>query len=121
MMAKRRNTFTIEEINRLRQLFMVKDMAGSGEKKPIRDKMRDMGFYISDFRNSMDSADFEQLLTNGEIKIGDVLEEVKPFAEKEVRNGNDIKKGLAPWIDERSEILILGSLPGDKKIASLEK
>ena len=86
-MAKKRNTFTIEEINRLRQLFMEKDMAGSDEKKPIRDKMRDMGFYISDFRNSMDSADFEQLLTN------------------------DIKKGLAPWIDERSEILILGSLP----------
>lgn len=78
-MAKRRNTFTIEEINRLRQLFMEKDMAGSDEKKPIRDKMRDMGFYISDFRNSMDSADFEQLLTNDEIKIGDVLEEVKPF------------------------------------------
>lgn len=37
-MAKRRNTFTIEEINRLRQLFMVKDMAGSGERSPFEIK-----------------------------------------------------------------------------------
>lgn len=115
-MTQRRNTFTAAQINRLRQLFMEKDMAGSDKKKRIRDKMRDMGFYISDFRNSMDSDDFEQLLTNGEIKTSDGSEEVSLSAEKEVQNENDFKKGLAPWIDERSEILILGSLPGDTSI-----
>ena len=30
---------------------------------------------------------------------------------------NEVKNGLAPWIDGSSSVLILGTLPGDKSIS----
>lgn len=115
-MAKGRRTFTAAEINRLRQLFIKKDKAESKDKKCIRDEMRDMKFYISDFRPSLDSNSFEQLLESGEIQISDGKENVKSCVEAIYQKGDDFKEGLAPWIDEQSEILILGSLPSDTSI-----
>ncbi len=67
---KGRDTFTMDEIKYLRQLFLQKDNADPNKQKYIRNKMREIGFYITDFpKKSMNSTDFIRLCINGTIKI----------------------------------------------------
>ena len=121
MAKKGRTSFTIAEINRLHQLFIEKDQTtDQDEKKAIRTKMRRIGFYISDFSYDMNSTDFELLRKNGDILIINYNEYVKSNCEDKeqskmtkIHDCHNHKEGLAPWIDEFSEILILGSLPSD--------
>lgn len=68
---KGRKEFTKVEMNKLTQLFELKDKAPREEQKRIRDKMRKIGFYISDFASSMTSAEFAILVNSGGIKIKD--------------------------------------------------
>lgn len=137
---KGRDTFTMAEIEKLKQLFMEKDKADSDEQMSIRRKMRRMNFYISDFYHDMNYEDFIRLYNSGRITITDIDKKVKSkdVAEflcnnddnqsNEIRLGNNenlcsknaepqdnenFKEGLGPWVDEHSEILILGSLPSD--------
>lgn len=46
---KGRDTFTMAEIKYLHQLFLQKDNADPNKQKYIRNKMREIGFYITDF------------------------------------------------------------------------
>ena len=138
---KGRDTFTMAEIKYLRQLFLQKDNADPNKQKYIRNKMREIGFYITDFpKKSMNSTGFIRLCKNGTIKITDKDKSMKSddVAEflcnnddnqsNKIRLGNNeilcsknakpqdsenFKEGLGPWVDEHSEILILGSLPSD--------
>lgn len=73
---KGRDTFTMAVIKELKQLFLQKDNADYNEQKSIRRKIREKGFYISDFlkyisdsAKSMNSTDFIRLCINGTIKI----------------------------------------------------
>lgn len=138
---KGRDTFTMAEIKYLHQLFLQKDNADSNKQKYIRNKMREIGFYITDFpKKSMNSTDFIRLCKNGTIKITDKDKSMKSddVAEflcnnddnqsNKIRLGNNenlcsknakpqdsenFKEGLGPWVNEHSEILILGSFPSD--------
>ena len=137
---KGRDTFTMDVIEKLKQLFMEKDKADSDEQMSIRRKMRRMNFYISDFYHDMNYEDFIRLRNSGRITITDIDKKVKSndVAEllfnnddnqsNEIRLGNNenlssknaepqdnenFKEGLEPWVDEHSEILILGSFPSD--------
>lgn len=137
---KGHDTFTMAEIEKLKQLFMEKDKADSDEQMSIRRKMRRMNFYISDFYHDMNYEDFIRLCKDGTIKITYKDEYMKSddVAEflcnnddnqsNEIRLGNNenlcsknakpqdsenFKEGLGPWVDEHSEILILGSFPSD--------
>lgn len=145
---KGRDTFTMAVIKELKQLFLQKDNADYNEQKSIRRKIREKGFYISDFskyitdftKKNMKSTDFIRLCIDGTIKITYKDEYMKSddVAEflcnnddnqsNEIRLGNNenlcsknaepqdnenYKEGLEPWVDEHSEILILGSFPSD--------
>ena len=145
---KGRDTFTMAVIKELKQLFLQKDNADYNEQKSIRRKIREKGFYISDFskyitdftKKGMNSTDFIRLCIDGTIKITYKDEYMKSddVAEflcnnddnqsNEIRLGNNenlcsknaepqdnenYKEGLEPWVDEHSEILILGSFPSD--------
>lgn len=138
-----RKSFSMAEIEKLKQLFMEKDKADSDEQMSIRRKMRRMNFYISDFYHDMNYEDFIRLCNSGRITITDKDKKVKSNDEaellfnnddnqsNEIRLGNNeiqnskntepqdnknFKEGLDPWVDEHSEILILGSLPSDVSI-----
>ena len=147
---KGRNTFTMAVIKELKQLFLQKDNADYNEQKSIRRKIREKGFYISDFfkyisdsAKSMNSTDFIRLCINGTIKItykdkymksDDVAKflcnnddnqsneirlgnnEIQNSKNTEPQDNKNFKEGLDPWVDEHSEILILGSLPSDVSI-----
>lgn len=138
---KGRDTFTMAEIKELYQLFLQKDKADYNEQKSIRRKIREKGFYISDFPDfakNMNSTDFRLLCNSGRITITDKDKYMKSddVAEllfnnddnqsNEIRLGNNenlssknaepqdtenFKEGLKPWVDEHSEIL--GSFPSD--------
>ena len=69
---KGHNTFTMAVIKELYQLFLQKDNADPNKQKYIRNKMREIGFYITDFtKKGMNSTDFIRLCKNGTIKITD--------------------------------------------------
>ena len=138
---KGRETFTMDVIKELYQLFLQKDNADPNKQKYIRNKMREIGFYITDFiKKGMNSTDFIRLCKNGTIKItykdksmksDDVAEFLcnnDDNQSNKIRLGNNenlcsknaepqdnenFKEGLGPWVDEHSEILILGSFPSD--------
>lgn len=137
---KGRDTFTMDVIEKLKQLFMEKDKADSDEQMSIRRKMRRMNFYISDFYHDMNYEDFIRLCKDGTIKITYKDEYMKSDdvakflcnnndnQSNKIRLGNNenlcsknaepqdnenFKEGLDPWVDEHSEILILGSFPSD--------
>lgn len=139
-LMKGRNSFSMAEIEKLKQLFMEKDKADSDEQMSIRRKMRRMNFYISDFYHDMNYEDFIRLCNSGGITITDIDKKVKSNDEAELLFNNDdnqsneirfgknensnsknaepqdnenYKEGLEPWVDEHSEILILGSFPSD--------
>lgn len=140
---KGRDIFTMAVIKELYQLFLQKDNADYNEQKSIRRKIRKKGFYISDFAKDMNSTDFRLLCNSGRITITDKdkymkSDDVAEFLcnnddnlSNEIRFGNNenlssknaepqdnenFKEGLGPWVDEHSEILILGSLPSDVSI-----
>lgn len=69
---KGRTTFTESEANKIRELLRAKGQAGRSQQKTIRNSLRDIGFYITDFDNSQSGfsvADFEGLIGSGRITI----------------------------------------------------
>ena len=79
-MGVHRSSFTHDEVEILKSLFRLKDStSGKSEQKRIRDKMRDMGFYISDYDARMGYSGFCRLLSGGIIKVSDdKTESVRP-------------------------------------------
>lgn len=101
----------------------------------------DFSKYITDFtKKGMNSTDFIRLCIDGTIKItykdeymksDDVAEflcnnddnqnnkirlgnnEIQNSKNTEPQDNENFKEGLKPWVDEHSEILILGSFPSD--------
>ena len=68
---KGKNTFTISEIESIKKLIIEKINETPYNQKRIRDKIRKIKFYFSDFSNKKGYTveDFEQLINSGEIKI----------------------------------------------------
>lgn len=79
-MAMHRSSFTHDEIEILKSLFRLKDStSGKNDQKRIRDKMRDLGFYISDYDSRMNYNGFCRLLADDIIKVSDgKTDPVKP-------------------------------------------
>lgn len=68
---KGKKEFTDFEANQIRKLINQKLYSSKIEQKSIRDKIRILGFYFSDFssKKGYTVQDFEILIRNGEIKI----------------------------------------------------
>lgn len=68
---KGRDTFSEIEIIRIRELVNIKNRLPSKEQKMIRDQLREMGFYISDYNlTGFTSWDLDVLINEGKIKVG---------------------------------------------------
>jgi len=71
---KGKNIFTSLEVKELIELIAEKVVATPDKQKGIRAKIRKIGFYYSDFSSKKDGytvADFEALISSGQIKISD--------------------------------------------------
>lgn len=97
---KGRDTFTMDVIKELYQLFLQKDNADYNEQKSIRRKMRRMNFYISDFYHDMNYEDFIRLCKNGTIKITDKVKSMK---------SDDVAEFLCNNDDNQSNEIRLGN------------
>ena len=82
---KGKSNFTKSECAILKRLIKRKVNSNKSEQKNIRNEMRDMNFYISDFtdKKGFDVDDFSQLIEDGKIKCSNALGfrfEVNAFA-----------------------------------------
>ena len=71
-MAEHRTTFTFEETMALRLMARRLDSADDDDQKRLRDGMRGLGFYISDFEKAgsrFGLADFDRLVEEGHLKF----------------------------------------------------
>lgn len=118
-------TFTKTEAEVIVALIDQKLKADAVKQKNLRNQIRALGFYASDFglRGGYTANDFLRVVTIIEgNKITAVNREVLSKAAKAepanvLKTGNKVQ-GLAPVADENSMILILGTMPG---IESLKK
>lgn len=127
---KGKDTFTVQEIELLKNLICQRVNADRSTQKRIRDKMRKIGFFGRDDYNIQDCqvSDLENLIKSGEIKIlgntttrSKISTEIpkslsnKVMQRKEPINPNH-KIGLEPWVGVNPKVLILGTLPSDKSL-----
>lgn len=68
---KGKNTFTLTEVELIKRLINKKVVASKNEQKSIRDDIRNIGFYFSNYSNKKGYtvADFEVLIHSGQIKV----------------------------------------------------
>ncbi len=69
---KGKTTFTRAEADDIKRLISEKLEADKEEQKQIRDNIRDIGFYFSDFysrKDKYDVAAFDNLVSSGKIII----------------------------------------------------
>lgn len=120
-----KNKFTLSEIKMIESLINEKLMASSDEQKRIRQTIRDIGFYWTDFhgKNTVkyNVENFRKLISSGSIVIVDDNDGIKtsivrPVKKKQVVIESNMKQGLEPWVGKNPKVLILGSMPGDESI-----
>jgi len=116
---KGKSQFSKAETEAIIVLIKQKLEAEAIKQKSIRNQIRALGFYASDFGlgGGYTANDFLRVITViGGTNIDDVNREVIPKEDKpEQLNALKIRKkvqGLAPIADENSRILILGTMPG---------
>jgi hypothetical protein len=71
---KGRSTFTGDEAARIRKLLSAKIRSKRDQQKRIRDEIREMGFFISDFTSSTRGFapdHFDVLVKNGRVSVTD--------------------------------------------------
>lgn len=127
MKNKSKTIFTTAEIEEIKALVAKKVTAESSQQKSIRNKIRRLGLFFSDFGNKKGYGvdDVEELIRLGSIKISDSNEnKTSVIPDKKVAtNDPSIKyriEGLLPVVDHQSEILILGTMPGKDSLATGE-
>ena len=115
---KGKNVFSKREIELIESLIIKRCNAERTQQKNIRSKMRDLGFYGSDYGiTDMTIDKFHRLIDNGEIQISDGKRFVNQSAvvveKKMLPLGREqMKIGLQAWSGENPKVLILGTFPG---------
>ncbi len=118
---KGKNVFTEAEIALLRKLIIKRCNAFRSEQKQIRDEMRAIGFYgRDDFHiTDMTIEKFDKLIESKKIRIlkGEIVKEKNDDTTlMQTQVASRLKESLPPLIDENSEILILGTMPGEESL-----
>ena len=121
---KGKNVFSKREIELIEALIIKRCNAESAQQKNIRSKMRNLGFYGSDYGISNMTIDkFHRLIDNGEIQISDgkcFVNQSSIVVEKKTQplSSKKTKTGLQAWTGDNPKVLILGTFPGEKSLAA---
>lgn len=127
---KGKNKFTKSECEKLKELISQKVNSDRAKQKELRDKMRAIGFYISDYSvNKQDNRgfnldDFLGLINGGQIVVLDDNTHGKNENSAPKRDCSSLNKQLgvvtcesfAPFIPSRPLVLILGTMPGKESL-----
>jgi len=98
---KGKKEFSENEANQIRKLVKQKLLASTTEQKGIRNKIRDLKFYFSDFseKKGYTVEDFEQLIRSGQIKIISVESLIKS-------ESNEVKRESPKKIEVKTNIRV---------------
>ena len=128
-----RKSFSLSEIRQIELLIEKKLVASDSQQKTIRNNIRSIGFYWSDFHSRdvpYTVENFRQLIIDGDIhviedeKAANIIREksnhkpntlISPNLETKPIN-KDFKKSLEPWVGNNPQVVILGTMPGDKSL-----
>ncbi len=106
---KGKSSFNKREVELIESLILERCNADKSQQKNIRSKMRNLGFYGSDYGvKDMTIEKFHRLIESGQIKVLDAGDE----------RSLSFKNGLEAWVGENPIVLILGTFPGEKSLAS---
>lgn len=120
-------TFTQEQFDAIYKYLKRRKFENRDEQKRTRMQIRNLGFRISEFFPGFSETEFKNLLITGEVKIvgkqavvdkppiGKTSEKVNPISTHEI-----LKQGIAPIVDEETEFLILGTMPGEQSLKQQE-
>ena len=114
--------FTRQQFEEIKLLLKRRLSENKNQKKISRGKIRKLGFNISDHFYGFTERDFQDLLNTNIISIVNNFESInkiniKTNKIKKAPLVNINKKGsLAAIVDEKTSILILGTVPGDNSI-----
>ena len=129
-----RNTFSPDEIRQIEKLIQKKLTASDTQQKSIRNSIRAIGFYWSDFHPKdefpkvpYNIENFRKLIADGCIKVSDASiglvnyeRQTTPKATVKMAIANtqsdNFKQSLPPWVGDEPQILILGTMPGDMSL-----
>lgn len=123
---KGKRGFTKSEIEELKILISQKVKSDRTKQKSFRNKMRDIGFYISDFTvykqgdGGFDIDDFNNLIHSGQIAVLDdntrnkqESPAHKPYCSSlSKQRGAVVCESFAPFIPSHPQVLVLGTMPG---------
>ena len=124
---KGKSNFTKSECVILKRLIKRKVNSNKSEQKNIRNEMRDMNFYISDFtdKKGFDVDDFSQLIEDGKITIVEDEDiSIEDGRSQELSNNSQSKllhsmkncACLEAYVPASPRILILGTMPGKESL-----
>lgn len=124
---KGKSNFTKSECVILKRLIKRKVNSNKSEQKNIRNEMRDMNFYISDFtdKKGFDVDDFSQLIEDGKITIVEDEDiSIEDGRSQELSNKSQSKSlhsmkncaCLEAYVPASPRILILGTMPGKESL-----
>lgn len=131
---KGKTKFTKSELDKIRKLIIEKCQSPSAKQKDIRDEMRALKFYITDFTDDrITSVDkFDRLVSEGIIRCDGEYSPMSVKKEKTVKDAKRVvpskqsgvsekmKGGLDAIVGENPRILILGSFPGEESLQKQE-
>lgn len=104
---KGRNKFTSKEFEQIKQLVKEKVEASSSEQKKIRDRIRRIGFYYSDFSDRKDGYtvfDLEMLVKSKKVLITDIVDNISPIKPNQEKS-DDAFREEASVINELPQLL----------------
>lgn len=124
---KGKSNFTKSEYAILKRLIKRKVNSNKSEQKNIRNEMRDMNFYISDFtdKKGFDVDDFSQLIEDGKITIVEDEDiSIEDGRSQELSNKSQSRSlhsmgncaCLEAYVPASPRILILGTMPGKESL-----
>lgn len=124
---KGKSNFTKSECVILKRLIKCKVNSNKSEQKNIRNEMRDMNFYISDFtdKKGFDVDDFSQLIEDGKITIVEDEDiSIEDGRSQELSNKSQSRllhsmkncACLEAYVPASPRILILGTMPGKESL-----
>lgn len=120
--------FTQSQFDNIRLLLKNRAAESRDKQKRSRAEIRRLGFMISDYFKGFTDLDFNKLLDKGEIEIVDgpicFLEPTSVMAGPKkplsiIKTGIS-KHALPPIVDEATEYLVLGTMPGEQSLLKRE-
>ena len=124
---KGKKEFTADEIRIIKKLIEEKLHSSTNEQKKIRNQIRNIDFYWTDFYSlsiPYNIENFEELIKNGSISVIGKVTTKEPIPKTKKNStyqlssvvNKDYKEGLAPWVGRNPKVLILGTMPSDISI-----